>query len=170
MRRIPLRSRKYPGLVALVDDEDYEMLSRYRWNPQTVKSKRVNFYAITVVAADTGSGRTIVRMHKLLTSYGRVDHVDGNGLNNQKHNLREVTDSQNAANQVKRTGTSSRFKGVSWSQSSQKWAAYICKDGRHGQPRNRNLGTFTVEEDAARAYDEAAVEAFGEFARLNFPC
>jgi hypothetical protein len=70
----------------------------------------------------------------------------------------------NLANQRKQSGTSSRYKGVSWRADRNKWTAYICPDRK-----KINLGVFNSEEDAARAYDSMAPKYFGEFARLNFP-
>jgi len=160
MRTIPLRSGKYPGLVALVDDADYELLIHYRWFPS--KSNRPGgyprFYAFTWI------GRSPVRMHRLLADWPRVDHADGNGLNNQRSNLRPTTQAQNLANQRKRPGVTSQFKGVSWRSRPSPWRATITINGKQVA-----LGSFTEEEAAARAYDAAALAAYGDYARLNFP-
>jgi hypothetical protein len=158
---IPLYGKRARGRVALVDEEDFELASRYRWHVQEVrpgKGRAPRAYA----KARTKTGN--IYMHKLITGFAEVDHQDGNGLNN----LRDVTHAQNMGNARKRHGTTSRFKGVYWSQrkgSAQgRWQAQIGVN--HG---TRYLGRFDNEEDAARAYDAAALEAWGEFARLNFP-
>jgi hypothetical protein len=101
-------------------------------------------------------------MHALIAGPG-CDHRDGDGLNNQRHNLRPATGSQNLANTSSRGG-SSRFKGVCQPAGSSSWLARITVNYR-----SRHLGSFPTEEAAARAYDAAARAAWGEFARLNFP-
>jgi hypothetical protein len=160
MQEITLHSRKYPGLVALVDDSDYTRVSTYRWRP--AKSHNT-FYA----QADTyrADGKpTTVGMHSLLTGYRRTDHEDHNGLNNQRYNLRGATGQQNMANSSKRDArTSSRYKGVSWNTRHGKWYAQISINGKQ-----RHLGCFADEAKASHAYDVAAIKAFGNFACTNF--
>jgi hypothetical protein len=107
-------------------------------------------------------------LHRLIMGFGpsdpRVDHIDGDGLNNRRSNLREATQGQNNANQRPQVGKSSRYKGVSWFKPAKMWRAYIKVGGVISW-----LGYFHDEKEAAKAYDEAAVEAWGEFARPNFP-
>jgi hypothetical protein len=91
-----------------------------------------------------------------------VDHMDGNGLNNQKANLRICTRRQNSSNRLRRKG--SGYKGVHPYDGGKKWIVTITVDYK-----NINLGMFTCEKAAARCYDAVAKLAFGEFARLNFP-
>lgn len=136
-----------------VDDEDYNTVSLYTWRLQETRSG--NVYACSDVPSQ---GRRIF-MHTLIMGTKGVDHIDGNGLNNVRSNLRPATASQNAANR-KAQGGSSRYKGVSWHKRSCKWQAQI---------KRTNLGYFDDEKEAARAYDDAAREDYGEFARLNFP-
>jgi hypothetical protein len=93
-----------------------------------------------------------------------TDHADGNGLNNPRSNLREVTNAQNKANQRKQTGATSKYKGVSWYHPTRQWQAQIKKD-RKTIP----FGHFDTEIEAAQAYDAAARVLYGDFARLNFP-
>lgn len=153
---IDLRSRKYSGLVALVDDEDYESLIQYNW---WVKPGRYTFYAIGRLKKSSGK---MVYMHHLIVGHFLVDHRNGNGLDNRRFNLRKSTTSSNAMNQRKQTGVS-QFKGVSVTINGN-FVSQVYKD------KNRcYIGTFSLEEDAARAYDLKAKELFGEFARLNFP-
>ncbi len=94
----------------------------------------------------------------------KVDHVDGDGLNNRLDNLRVATNSQNSMNSRKQLGCSSIYKGVCWDKKNNKWHSGITIN-----KRQMNLGRFSSEIDAARAYDSAAMEYFGEFAKLNFP-
>lgn len=139
--------------VALVDDEDYELVRHYAWHP--VQSGK-NTYA------QNGS---VGLMHRYLVGDWH-DHKDGNGLNNQRNNLRPITTSQNAVNARKRQGTISKFKGVTYNArpcGPKKWKAYITKDGI------RRTKMFLTEEEAARWRDEQAKELFGEYAKLNFP-
>jgi len=91
-----------------------------------------------------------------------VDHINGNGLNNTRENLRLCTRSQNMMNQRLKGGTS-RFRGVSWLKGGAKWHAQVRANGKR-----LHLGLFTDETEAAMAYDAAARELFGDFARLNF--
>jgi hypothetical protein len=165
---IPLRGRKAAGRVALVDDEDWDMLMQYRWHIKEdfgPDGRRVcGPYARTSIYQ--GNRRSIeVSMHQFLTGFAETDHHDGGGLNNRRSNLRSATSGQNSANSRKRSGApSSRFKGVSRYRKTGRWQAYT-----HVNRRFKFLGYFDNEEDAARAYDAAALEIWGEFARLNFP-
>jgi hypothetical protein len=90
-----------------------------------------------------------------------VDHINGNGLDCRRSNLRLATHKQNLRNQAAHSGTS-RYKGVSWNRQRNGWDAQICLNGK-----NRYLGRFRTEVEAAKAYNEGARLHFGEFARLN---
>ena len=164
MKIVPLGGAKAAGRVALVDDEDYDLVMQYRWN--LLEKVRRSVHGLDLVYARSHEGRNADRrtllMHKLLTGWAETDHVDHNGLNNQRHNLRDATKTQNRANQRLGSGYYSQFKGVSLAHRDcpSRWRAYIC--GRH-------LGTFHSEVEAALAYDAAARVTFGEFAQTNFP-
>lgn len=147
------------GHAALVDDNYYELVSQYPWH---VRSKGRTFYAKRKWR-ENGVQHT-QGMHSLITGWPYVDHRDHNGLNNQWYNLREATQPQNSWNESKGPGTSSQYKGVTWRRDAGKWQAQI-----KVHYRNHYLGCFADEIDAARAYDAAAREAFGEFACLNIP-
>lgn len=111
-------------------------------------------------------------MHRLIaqTPPGmETDHINGDGLDNRRSNLRVATPSQNSANMGKPrrpdgSPHTSRFKGVSWDKSRSKWQSKICVQGKC-----RNLGRYDSEVLAARAYDRAALAAWGDFAAVNFP-
>lgn len=113
-------------------------------------------------------GKFSIYLHRLIAGAGpneTVDHINGNPLDNRTVNLRIASRSQNGANRGadrRRLGTSSRHKGVSWRKARNIWGAYI-----HVNGKTRYLGSFADEDEAARAYNRAAVEAWGEFARLN---
>lgn len=145
--------------IALVDDEDYEILSKYSWclNPKE------GAYAQTNIRVD-GKRKTMF-MHRFLlklTNGYIADHIDGNGLNNQKANLRIVTPSQSCMNRSKFKNSSSKYKGVSWRKDQNKWAAYIRLN-----KKQIHLGYFESEINGAEAYNKAAKKLFGEFANLN---
>ena len=114
-----------------------------------------------------GKSAKIFLMHRVILGIDdpkiKIDHCDGNGLNNAYENLRVSTTSQNAANKRKTSGASSQFKGIHWYTALGKWKAMIRFNGKL-----MFLGHFSSEEDAARAYDKAALTCFGEFAKLNF--
>ena len=146
--------------VALIDDEDYELVSRYRW--YLCKDLRTS-YALTWRWSP--KRRISVRMHRLLMDAPAgmdVDHVDHDGLNNRRANLRLCTRAQNLANSRKGSGTSSRFKGVCWYKPSSKWMA-------KGSLNRKTiyLGYFDSEVEAAKAYNAFAIEHYGEHALLN---
>jgi hypothetical protein len=103
-------------------------------------------------------------MHQLIAGHARTDHRNNYGLDNQRHNLRPVTSAQNGQNGPPNMGSVSRYKGVSWHRRCGKWQVHITADGKR-----RGAGYFTDETEAARAYDAAAREAYGEYAYLNFP-
>jgi hypothetical protein len=171
MRTIPLYGKVAAGRVALVDDADYDLVMQHRWNVQErtrPNGGKVGPYAFT---SKRHNGRTtIIWMHQLLMPGAfKVDHEDTDGLNNQRTNLRAATDRQNQGNRRKARvhggkAVSSHWKGVGLFKPTGRWRAYLQVNGRQ-----RHLGFFADEDDAARAYDAAARESFGEFARLNFP-
>lgn len=160
MKEIPLTN----GGVTLVDDEDYEFLSSMRWNRSF--SKGMN-YAVRCFWVRGENRRVTYGMHRfLLVGHDgyHIDHIDRNGLNNQKSNLRAATCSQNQFNCKKRSDNSTGCRGVIVCKKSCRFHAQIQYDCQHIY-----LGSFKHVEDAARAYDEAALILHGEFARTNFP-
>lgn len=164
MKTVVLHGIHAQGRVALVDDADYGLVMRYRWHVNRVSSSRRKPYAVTdVPSAATKCGYTSLSMHKLITGYAMTDHRNRNTLDNQRSNLREVTNSQNQMNAVGRGG-SSQFKGVRWRKDRSKWVATI-----NLNYKRMRVGSFADETEAALAYDRAARELFGEFALLNFP-
>lgn len=158
MRQIIVSKRVF----ATFDDEDYLLVAAYTWS---AKPNKTTTYAITTYCDEEKSRRKYIFMHNLIMGSKGIDHIDGNGLNNQRSNLRLATAAQNNANARKQTrSTSSKYKGVYWQKKVSKWHVQITKDRKRIY-----LGLFLHEEDAAKAYDKAAKELFGEFAWLNFP-
>ncbi len=161
-REIPLTR----GRAAIVDDEDFEMLSAFSWHfrPMRAKQPEKGYAALTV---RPGDGHCLqMFMHQMLISLPKgvqVDHINGNSLDYRRQNLRPSTQAQNARNVAKpKHARSSRFKGVWHDRRTGKWQAYITADRRR-----YHLGVFGHEEDAARAYNDAARRLHGAFARLN---
>lgn len=144
------------GRVTLVDDEDFERLSKHRWYYSTGYARRC--------IREDGKKKTI-RMHREIMNPAKgldIDHVDHDGLNNCKFNMREVTRAQNTRNkQCRGTGTSS-YKGVYFLKRTQKFVAQI-----ELNYKNMHLGYFADERLAAQAYNDAAVKYHGPYACLN---
>ena len=153
------------GQVALVDDEDFERLNQYKWT--AVKSK-AGWYAQRKLKTKNKNGYLIkIKMHRSILGLGTleenkilVDHIDHNGLNNQKSNLRLATSLQNGANCRNRTDGVSKYKGVTYRGNT--WVARI---GVNNQ--RIYLGSYRTEKEAAIADNEAAKQHFGDFAYLN---
>lgn len=136
----------------IVDEEDIPLVSQYTWY--------VNIYGKQLYAV-TSTG---LLMHRLIMDAKMcqiIDHINGNGLDNRRENLRICTHSQNHQNQHNVSGAS-QYKGVCLSKSGKKWRAYIYDNGKR-----IHLGYFFTERAAARAYDNKAKKLFGEFAKLN---
>lgn len=164
MKRIELTQDKY----ALVDDEDYPYLSQYKWHFFKSNFKNGNGYAMRYAGGGRKNRQTEFMHHTLM---GRVtgleiDHKDGDGLNNQKSNLRHLTHSQNLLNKDRYSNNKSGFKGVSLhsknSTLAKPWVARIKVGDKY-----LSLGYFKTPEEAAKAYDKASIKHHGEFANLN---
>lgn len=149
------------GEVAIVDDEDYELLRSFNWRLQ--RNKRYSF-AIRNDRLPDGR-RTTIRMHHMVVCVGDgyvLNHRDGNGLNNQKSNLRVATKSQ--AQYTKRLQRSSKsgLKGVFWDSTKRKWRAEISANGK-----KIRLGYFCDRKEAYSAYCKASGKYHGEFGRTG---
>lgn len=114
---------------------------------------------------ENGDGtRSTVKLHQLLMPDAEmVDHDNGDRLDNRSANLRRCTAQQNAFNRTAVAAGTSKFKGVSWDSSREKWISSIQHNGK-----TKHIGRFDSEDGAAKAYDAKAAELFGEFAKLNF--
>ncbi len=144
------------GMVAIVDREDAG-LAALNWCASNTGKR---WYALR---QENG---VRIYLHRAIMGLDgpRVDHIDGNGLNNRRSNLRHATNSQNLANAGKKRHNTSGFKGVHWYAAGKKWVASIRSNNQV-----THLGYFDSAESAARAYDNAALVLHGDFAHLNFP-
>ena len=152
------------GKVALIDDADYWLIPQFKWQYAKAKNAKTG-YAQTGIRKEDGSWTTLPMHHFLLavTDGYEPDHIDRNGLNNQRHNLRIANKNQNKYNTTSHRGSSSIYKGVYWKKDRKKWLVRAQINGKR-----MYLGYFTDEVQAAHAYDEAARKYHGEFACLNF--
>lgn len=146
------------GDIVFVDELDYECLNRFSW--ELAYDERYNLsYA---------RNKILGLMHRFILSAPKgfhVDHIDGNGLNNIRKNIRICTESQNQMNRTKHKSGTSRYKGVYWDRSKMKWRAeLVFKEKRY------RLGYFKSENLAARCYNEKAIELFEDFVKLNIIC
>lgn len=158
MKSIPLNH----DLVALVDDEDFNYLNQFRWHVFKCKN---TLYARRNLWIPGMQKNSCVLMHReiLRANIGEwIDHIDRDGLNNQKSNLRKCTQIENIANSSIKRNNKSGFKGVSWNKGMKKWCAQIESRGDH-----RIIGYFEDPMVAAAAYDECLSNLFGEFAATN---
>jgi hypothetical protein len=142
------------GMVGLVDDSDGDSILMHHWHAHWTGDRWYVRREYRVQGT-----RVRIYLHRDLCDGTLIDHVDGNGLNNQRSNLRPASHSQNLANTSQRRDSRQPYKGI-WQRPSGRWAARI---------NNRTIGTFDTDRAAARAYDGAASQIYGEFARLNFP-
>lgn len=157
MKRIKLTQGKF----ALISDADFSKVSRHKWHAE--KGSSGVYYAATDIRLADGKRKTL-RMHKLVLEVPtgfEVDHKDGDGLNNQRSNLRQATRAQNMHN-TKAKGPI--HKGITFQKrlNGRPWQARIAHEGKQV-----HLGYFPTAEEAASVYDKAARELFGQFARLN---
>lgn len=155
MKHIPLTK----GREALVDDEDYEYLMQWKWQYGEGYARR---------SVKQAGHRRAVFMHAVVAEragvIGRpeIDHCNRNGLDNRRKNLRPATRRQQVCNRGLRRDNRARYIGVTCRTRLQKWEARISHNGQY-----KYLGLHATDRAAARAYNQAALEHFGEFAVLN---
>jgi hypothetical protein len=159
MKIIPLTR----GEFAIIDDEDFERVSKYKWS---ISSNAKGFHYAHAKVKINGK-TTLIRMHRFITNAPKgvfVDHINGQTLDNQKHNLRFCTNQQNVFNSHKPITNTSGYKGVTLKKrhTTKRWCARITYNDKR-----IHLGYFATKEEAAYAYNEKAKELYGEFARLN---
>lgn len=162
MPKIPLTK----GRFALVDAEDFDRLAKLKWAVNTQSGK--TSYACKSIRIKGSRGiKKSLHMHRLIMNLkegdkAQVDHINNNGLDNRKSNLRVCTISENRGNVKMRRDNKSGFKGVSWISRRKKWCSQIRKDNMRFV-----VGFFDTAEKAAKAYDKKALEIYGSFALTN---
>lgn len=157
MKQIPLTQ----GYFALIDDTDFKLISKYSWTIHK-KAHGVCYAQRTVIKRGKSGSVYMHRSVKRAQKGQIVDHINGNGMDNRRANLRLCSQAANLQRGRIRSSNTSGFRGVS--KSNGKWKAQIAHERK-----NKHLGYFSTKEDAAKAYDTAAAKIFGKYAGLNFP-
>jgi hypothetical protein len=164
IKEIIVVSKKHGRKTIVVDDVDFDGVSKHNWS---IVGSGSTFYALSNLPRSASQQKHFtIKMHRLISNAAKgtlVDHRDGNGLNNQRDNLRICTPFENACNRKKRKNSQSRFKGVYWNKQSCRFWSDINYRGN-----KIYIGMFDSEIEAALAYDRAAEKHHGEFARKNF--
>lgn len=151
------------GKVALVDDEDFEELIKYKWYASKVKTTN-KFYVRRNIKIEGGKQKT-VRIHSVIINTPKglyIDHIDGDGLNNQKSNLRVCSNAENARNRGANLNNTSGYKGVTWHKRMKKWVVQITVDYERKVYRS-----FSSKEEAYLAYCDACVTLHREFSNVG---
>ncbi|MBA4183030.1 MAG: HNH endonuclease [Acidobacteria bacterium] len=152
--------------IVLIDDEDFERVNQFKWCylANYGASKHITGYA---ARSDYTNGKKTIYLHKFLLNPPvglKVDHINGNGLDCRKENLRIATVAQNCFNRAIAIDSTSGFKGVYWKPAHKKFVASITVQGKQ-----KHLGLFNSAVDAAMCYDRHARLYYGDFAAVNFP-
>ncbi len=153
------------GKAATIDSDDYLRVAGYQWRANKARGGHI-YYAMANLPRREGR-RSCVLLHRIVANAPdevEIDHIDGDGLNCRRNNLRRATRQQNACNRRRRRNFASRFKGVLRAETRNRWIAKI-----RANNRAYYLGTFDSQEEAARAYSDAAIELHGEFAQSSSP-
>lgn len=148
------------GIFTVIDKDDIEKVNKYTWHLDKKGKQRYVIVNITYNRTTTK-----IYLHRFIMNCPKnmtVDHINHNGLDNRKNNLRICTNRENSINSRKRRNTSSIHKGVSWDKSMNKWQSYI-----KNISKKEHLGYFDDETEAAKIYNKRAIELFGEFAYPN---
>lgn len=156
-----IESKRHGRFKVLIDDADWEEVKKYKWHIGK-QPKRKAVYARRNIYLEGKRTPVEIALHTQLTGYKMTDHVNGNGLDCRRRNMREATVSQNRHNIGMRKNNTSGYKGVCFEKESQKWVARIQVNNK-----NKTIGRYTDITQAALAYNKAAKKYHGKFARLN---
>lgn len=142
------------GKVVLVDDIDFDWLNQWKW-----------YYDHGYARRDFGgrNNKIHIYMHRLIITGKEIDHINGNGLDNRRSNLRVATHADNLKNMTKHKDTVSGLKGAYFAKDKNRWFSRIMVNGK-----NFFLGYFSTKEESAKAYDAASKELHGDFGRRNY--
>lgn len=150
------------GTEFIIDKDDFDKVDQYTWHTNTPPSSKTTYIMANITK------RIKIKLHRFILNITdpkiQVDHINGNGLDNRKENLRLVTNAQNNRNKSKyvtANGTS-KYKGVFFCKQRNKWVAQICLNYK-----KIHIGRFKTEIEAAKAYNEKALTLFGQYAKLN---
>jgi hypothetical protein len=150
------------GKVAIVDAEDYGLLSKFKWHAH---ERGRTWYARRAASNKTiFMHRAILEYHSYDLTSGEVDHINGDGLDNRKSNLQVISHAENIRKSRVQINNKSGFRGVSWHKGDRRWQVVIEVDNI-----KKYIGSFRTKIAAALAYDQAAKKYFGKFANLNLP-
>jgi hypothetical protein len=161
MVKFLVHSEKHGCRFFSVDNEDAIEVNRHKWH--IYKHKKDHIYYVQANVKKSDGKNSTIDLHRFLLrpdSGVFVDHIDGNGLNNCRSNLRKCSVSQNGQNSSTPKNNKSGFKGVSWCNRDKYWVAHICIKGKR-----YNLGHFNSAEEGSVVYEAKAKELFGEFYR-----
>lgn len=155
MKKIELSIKgKHKGkYAAIIDDEDYNLVIKHRWSVALIGN--------SIYARSNKGGRGVIFLHRLILCAKKgevVDHINGNGLDCQKINLRVCTHGQNMANRKPSKNGTSKYLGVSWDRFRNKWCAQITYN-----KKSIKIGRYNTELEAAEAYREYALKYHKEF-------
>ena len=158
-----IKSRKYGEIIVLIDEDDFEKVSKHKWRVLNDTKRNVLYIRTSYWE---GEQRKDLFIHRLIMNTPKglmTDHINGNPLDNRKSNLRICTNSENQHNSIKHRGNkTSIYKGVSYYKRDKNWE---CRIIVNKEPVR--LGKYKTEDQAALAYNVAALQHFGEFARFN---
>jgi hypothetical protein len=178
-KELIIDSPTHGKFTVLYDAEDHDKVSTYRWHVnKDNKKNKDKFYVVSHYCSDSEwvkrsdhpslrRKRHTISIHRLVMDAPKgmyVDHINGNALDNRKSNLRLCTNAQNCRNTGPYLNNKSGYRGVCWHKRDKQWRAQIKHNGKVIW-----IGGYQDKEEAARAYDNKALELQGEFANLNFP-
>ena len=174
-REFIIENRKGDQFTVLLDEADYFQFvenDRYKWWIRKVSTRLWvdSSYGFYAMGWDRHAKKQVA-LHRVMLDAPKgmvVDHINRNGLDNRRSNLRLCTHKENMQNRRANSKNSTGYKGVRLTKSGKKYIARVCQK-LDGKTVEHYLGTYDTPEEAARAYDAKAIELFGEYASLNFP-